>query len=435
MDQYVLEAFLYTSDCGEDGYLYNSSSSSSDSEDDEVECGAETEPPPGKKQKLSGSGKIEASIELKSKNKKMLYGLPEIDEPTEPEPEKKPKVYDFVEMDIPIERKQDGFVEIEVPILNEYDFKNSFRVNKTTYAKVVEMLYPSFNTDHKGGRERICAEKATYIFLWYLGNKETFKQMADRFKNNTSTLHGIVKTAIGALSQKLSAQIIWPSDAEYSNISHLFQEVGSLEGCLGVLGISYIRIRSFKKNNEIYENEHYYQSLILQGVVTVNGKFLDIFIGEGSNKPEQLLQKSQLFIEAENNLLGDYYLLSFKDYSNRKWLVKPYKDNGCLTMEQTVFNMCHQTVVNTFTESIGFLKGRFQRLQNLENRVTGMAVQSIEAACMIHNLAIDCEDDHEDFYFLDGADAEVTEDSFPQDDGNCERREKALEDLITNSSE
>uniref|UniRef100_A0A6P7F550 Protein ANTAGONIST OF LIKE HETEROCHROMATIN PROTEIN 1-like n=1 Tax=Diabrotica virgifera virgifera TaxID=50390 RepID=A0A6P7F550_DIAVI len=439
MDRYVLETFLYTSDCGEDGYLFNSSSSSSDSEDDEVECtcDAETEPPPDKKQKLTESGETEAAVELKPKNKTMLYGLLEVDVKTEPEPKKKQKAYEFVELDVPTptDRKQDGFVEIEVPILNEYDFKNSFRVNKTTYAKVLEMLYPSFSADHKGGRERITAEKATYIFLWYLGNKETFKQMADRFKNTTSTLHGIVKTATSALSQKLSAQIIWPSDAEYSNISKLFQQVGNLKGCLGVLGVSYIRIKSNIKNNEIYENEHYYQSVILQGVVTVNGKFLDIFIGGGSNKPEQLLQKSQLFIEAENNLLGDYYLLSSKDYSNRKWLVKPYKDNGHLTVEQTIFNTCHQTIVNTFTESIGFLKGRFQRLQNVENRAMGMAVQCVESACMIHNLAIDCEDEHEDFCFLDFPDVEAREDVLPQDDINGERRDKALEDLINNSSE
>lgn len=47
----------------------------------------------------------------------------------------------------------------------------------------------------------------------------------------------------------------------------------------------------------------------LLGAVTINGKFMDIYISEGSNEPEHILEKSSMPEEADKDLFGEYYLV------------------------------------------------------------------------------------------------------------------------------
>ncbi|XP_057655013.1 uncharacterized protein LOC130893152 [Diorhabda carinulata] len=377
MNQYTMEAFLFTPDFGEDMYLFNSSSSSDSDSNDEDGCNCESD--------------------TKTPSMKRL--------------------------------KTEGFLEMEVPLLNEYDFKCHFRVSKTTYEKVLELLYYGFNSDHKGGREKITPEKATFILLWYLGNQETFKQMSERFKNTMSSIHGVIQRAIKKLNSLMQEQILWPSSAENPNISQLFETISNLKGCIGVLGVSYIKIPKPKEDvANFYMCAQNYPCLALQGVITVNGKFLDIFISGGSSNTEQLLYQSNLITEMENGLLDDdYYLIGYGDYLNRRWLIQPLPNK-----ESHIFNECHDSASRVFPESLGYLKGRFQRLQNFENRDMAIVTQCIEAACMLHNLAIDCEDDNEPFTYTDSGIFKSTNEEYCNSD-ECDdggRRQELVQSLM-----
>lgn len=95
-------------------------------------------------------------------------------------------------------------------------------------------------------------------------------------------------------------------------------------------------------------------------------------------------------------------ITGFNRYFSRSWLVQPFLSTaGVLTPAQQFFNSCHETAAKVFPEAMGLLKGRFQRLQYFENRDVPFVVKCVEAACMLHNLAIDCDDDAEDFFFSD----------------------------------
>ncbi|CAG9861371.1 unnamed protein product [Phyllotreta striolata] len=351
MDRFVTEALLYTSDFGEDSYLYNSSSSTDSSDDNEDSC-------------CKCSGSKDTQIARSPNNKQV---------------------------------KVDGFVEIEIPMLNAYDFKNSFRMSRSTFEKVVEMIGDSFISDNRGGRgERVSPEKATYILLWYLGNQETLRQISDRFKKSITCIRKVIKIGTRTLSLKMCEQIVWPSKQEYPSIASMFQNVCHLKNCIGVLGVSHIKIPKPK----IMSSSHCY--VALQGTVTINKKFINIYVSEGSDQPESILEKSPLQEEAAKDIFGEYYLVGYNDYMNRSWLIQPFRNDEILLPAQQFFNNCHETASLIFPESLGVLKGRFQRLQHFENKDVPIIVSCIEAACTLHNLVIDSEeDDTEEFNFQD----------------------------------
>ncbi|KAG5897800.1 Protein ANTAGONIST OF LIKE HETEROCHROMATIN PROTEIN 1 [Gonioctena quinquepunctata] len=345
-----MEAFLFSPDFGEDNYLLASSSSSS-SDDSDEECSCSNE----------------ANI-LEKTSKKF--------------------------------KRSDGFAEAIVPTFQLDEFRSHFRVNRTTFEKILEMIHTSFSSEHKGGWDRIYPEKAAYILLWYLGNQETFKQISERFKITMSCIHNIVKIGTRNISENMSEHILWPSVREYPTISNLYEDTCELKNIIGAIGVSHIKIPKPKEQMENYICKNNYYSIALQGTVTINKKFIDIFITEGSKEPEDILNQSSIPLEADNGLFQNYFLIGHKTHSNHPWLIQPVEEDGNLHPTQTHFNVCYETGFGIVLESFGLLKGRFQRLQHFENRDVPFIKQCVEAACVIHNLCIDCEDE-EDFFFPD----------------------------------
>ena len=77
-----------------------------------------------------------------------------------------------------------GFVEETVPLYTVSDFKRCFRMRRRTFEVVLKAFANRCEIPQqldRGGRQPVSVEKHLLITLWFLGNQEPFRNVADRF--------------------------------------------------------------------------------------------------------------------------------------------------------------------------------------------------------------------------------------------------------------
>ncbi|XP_055922969.1 uncharacterized protein LOC129953661 [Eupeodes corollae] len=89
-------------------------------------------------------------------------------------------------------------IENFVDIIRNYcdaNFKIHFRLERTTVNVLIDRYSLLLRCDStpKRGLPRISAEKEIYIFLWYIANTNTFREISNLFGISRSTAWNVVK--------------------------------------------------------------------------------------------------------------------------------------------------------------------------------------------------------------------------------------------------
>jgi hypothetical protein len=89
----------------------------------------------------------------------------------------------------------------------------------------------------KRRREKITAQKAVLITLWYLSNTETFRQVADRFNVTKGSSHRIVTKIVQFLVRKSKEYIAMPTGQQLRKVTSEFFKLHGIEGVVGAIAI------------------------------------------------------------------------------------------------------------------------------------------------------------------------------------------------------
>lgn len=117
------------------------------------------------------------------------------------------------------------YFENVVPQYTDYDFKKHFRITRRSYEALVFQLDPFLcDKQHHGGKEVIPPEKQILIFIWYLSNQDSIREIAQLFNVSTSTAHGIIARVASASSNLRSKVIRWPDAAAQNETKQTFAE-------------------------------------------------------------------------------------------------------------------------------------------------------------------------------------------------------------------
>ncbi|KAB0800107.1 hypothetical protein PPYR_07987 [Photinus pyralis] len=279
--------------------------------------------------------------------------------------------FSFVEQDNCKKRKiclrVKNYVENIVREYTEVEFKADFRMSRSTAYKIINMFEEtSVIPQHTTGREKITAEKAFLLSVWYLSNQESFRQVSSRFDVTYSSAHRCLIRTVNFLLSIKSDVIRWPSLEEMETISANFEKIGGIKKVIGCIDGTHIEINKPRLNQDSYINRKGYHSLLMQGVVNNKKKFIDVFCGEpGSMHDARLLRKSGIYRTILNNanVMKNYIILGDSAYPNLDWLVTPFKDNGKLSVRQKEFNKKISATRVIVENSFGLLKCRFRRLK------------------------------------------------------------------------
>ncbi|XP_055856230.1 uncharacterized protein LOC129919394 [Episyrphus balteatus] len=317
---------------------------------------------------------------------------------------------------------------------SDCDFKRHFRLQRTTAQVLIDryVLSERFNTTIRRGLPKTSAEKEIYIFLWYMANTNTFREISNLFGMSISTAWSVINRVSEWLISIGHEYVSWPNTYEALQNARLMEEKTRIPGILGCIDGSHIKIRAPVADKESYFNRKRYYSISLQGVVDAKKKFINIFCGEpGSLHDGRVLRKSDLFRDAFDDVNSLFpnkmFLLGDSAYPSLEWLVPPFRDNGAMTNVQRRFNDLHSSGRVIVEHAFGLLKTRFRRLLHFtEQRKINIVVNLVVCGCILHNMCTDFNDEIE-FEPENVPPAEI-EDAVQ---GRSNRREQILQDLIS----
>ena len=257
-----------------------------------------------------------------------------------------------------------------------------------------------------GGSPQIPLDDRILMFLWYMASLNKYAAIADRFGVSESTASFAVRNLITFIHDYLlSVIILWPTPQEQQEMKDMFMELKHFPGVVGMIDGTHIAIKKPSIRGIDYYNRKDYYSIVLQAVVREDLRFTNIFAGfPGKVHDARVLRQSTLF-QNGSALCGEGHLLGDSAYPNMSWLLTPFRDNGRLTDVQLRYNYTHSSIRSTVERAFGLLKGRFTRLQHInQNEIEGI-VQTVVTGCILHNI---CIMNHDDFHEL------LNDDPIPQ---------------------
>ena len=294
----------------------------------------------------------------------------------------------------------ENYSEVTVPRLSDKEFRENFRLSRSTFVKVAESLLvlDRFQADNgHGGYQAVVPEKQLQIALWTLGTQESFREVADRFDVSRSTCHAVLRRVVRALALDLAPKIIcWPFGERQEAVEEGFRAksrgfygiVGAVDGC-------HIPIKAPLEDPVSYVNRKSFHSVLLQGICDHELLFTDIDVGwPGSVHDARVYRTSPIAQKLQNTLPPDKHLVGDNAHRLKMHLMIPYK--GAVNDGQQRYNnrlsMARQCIERCFA----LLKCRWRRLKHVDASDMELLVETIMACCVLHNLCLLSSDGADD---------------------------------------
>lgn len=86
-----------------------------------------------------------------------------------------------------------GFAENVVPNFNADNFRYHFRIPKCMFEQILPSIADMLTSKTPGGREETDPTKQLLIYLTYMANQESMREISLYFGVGLSTVHGIIK--------------------------------------------------------------------------------------------------------------------------------------------------------------------------------------------------------------------------------------------------
>ena len=254
-----------------------------------------------------------------------------------------------------IPRPQFWFEEVWRNAALDMYWHRHFRMRKETFEGIVQLVGPQMQRQDTQLRSAIPIQKRVAIVVWRLAIGDSYRAIGTVFGVGKSTAIGITLEFCRVLEGLAPNFIAFPQTRDETMIAiasfkesvncRVPQAVGAIDGT----HIEIIAPSEVNKFDYFDRNKRY--SIILQGIVGANLKFLDIEVGyPGAMHDCRVLRNSEIFTRAENReILSEPtrnvrsvevrpLLLGDGAYLNLPWLIKPYPHNRPLTASQTNYN-------------------------------------------------------------------------------------------------
>lgn len=251
----------------------------------------------------------------------------------------------------------------------------------------------------QGGSVQVPLGDRLLMLFWYMASKDKYASSADRFGISESTASYAIRNLMAFISGHLLHRVIvWPTQEEMQEMQDLFSEASNFPGVCGIIDATHIEIRKPSNRGIDHYNRKEFYSIILQGVVAENLLFTNVFVGfPGKVHDARVFKHSPLF-QTGQELCENGHLLGDSAYPNIPWLITPFRDNGHLTQVQRRYNIIHSSIRSSVERAFGLLKGRFPRLQYIDQRDIKTIVQTVLTGCVMHNICILNNDELEDLF-------------------------------------
>ena len=188
--------------------------------------------------------------------------------------------------------------------MDDHTFARHFRISKTRFEVLKGYLQEGgLQSDHNHGLPPLPIAKKVLMFLWYMGNQNCFREISDKFNVSSSSAHRAILQVLTIMSTLGWAFVSWPKGCEKRVSATSFQRTCGLERVIGAIDGCHIRIQCPRVRGVDYMNRKSFYSVLLQGIVDAEGRFINVFTGmPGKVHDARLLQSSWFFQEWQERM-------------------------------------------------------------------------------------------------------------------------------------
>lgn len=196
-----------------------------------------------------------------------------------------------------------------------------------------------------------------------------------------------------------------PTEEDFMKIADDFYELWNFPHCVGAIDGKHVEIKCPKHSGSMFYNYKHYFSMVLQGTVDANYKFVNIDVGSYGHQSDggtfrisainRMLQIGTPKIPQDRELPGTsvhmpYVLIADDAYPLQKHVLKPYSGRN-LQADEEYFNMRLSRARRVVECAFGIIFSKWRILgKSIETNVS-MADNIVKAICVLHNTVIDKE--------------------------------------------
>ncbi|XP_055859182.1 putative nuclease HARBI1 [Episyrphus balteatus] len=300
------------------------------------------------------------------------------------------------------EHSEINYIEDVVVNFTDDEFLQHFRVSRKTAKGITQKFAASrhFKKRSKSSRKKpISAQLHCLSFLWYAGNKKSYREVSNLFKMSPSTAYRCQTAFLEFLVDISSQYIKMPStNVEKSKNCRGFTKVAGLDYVLGCIDECKIQLRT-QTHPSILLNRQGPSSITLQAICDADTRFLNVFVETTGKTHESGIFKTSYMVKDFPKVCGSrYHILGYAGYPLREYLLTPYPDNADLTPKQKIFNKKHCQTMVKIDNCFQLLKQRFRQLTGLDCFPSMRISKFVLACCVLHNLCIEEGDLWVDIY-------------------------------------
>ncbi|XP_071946061.1 uncharacterized protein [Antedon mediterranea] len=282
----------------------------------------------------------------------------------------------------------------------EEDWKQNFRMKKTTFEYLCGQLHNRLFKSDTCFRKSISVKLKVAITLWRLGTNCEYRSIGHLFGVASSTACKIVIETCSAIVDVLQEQYIrFPEGQRLREVVAGFETQFGFPQCAGAIDGTHLPIIGPVKFHADYYNRKGFYSIIMQAVCDHQYRFTDIYIGWlGKVHDARVFANSPFYDDlCQGNLLPDLpkdidgvqvplVILGDPAYPLLPTVMKGYSDNGRLTERQVTFNYRLSRARMVIEGCFGRLKGRWRCLLKRNDTKLEYLPTQIAAACTLHNI-------------------------------------------------
>ncbi|CAF2520751.1 unnamed protein product [Rotaria sp. Silwood2] len=289
-----------------------------------------------------------------------------------------------------------------VPNMTSKQFKNNFRVERSTFLKIVQLIGLYVEKKNTILREAIPVQKRIACALYTLGSTSELHTIANLFGIGKTTaaliLHEFCHTLVNSLFHSF---INFPSTNEeiQETMDDFLQKYGC-PMCAGSLDGTHVSVEPLLGAEVDYYNYKKYHSIIMLATVNSSLKFTYINIGApGRCNDSSVYGRSSLARIIENQIYANHYmiinniriqshLIADSAFALHATLLKPYPQRSNMPHAHSVFNYRLSRWRSTVERAFGLLKTRFRCLHKKIEFDLSHTITIVQAATILHNICI-----------------------------------------------
>lgn len=302
------------------------------------------------------------------------------------------------------------YEDILLKLLEPHSFKYELRCSRETFEQIVQDLHPYMVRETTRIKAPVPSHKRVALGLYHYAHGVDWTVTGAKFDLAGPTAFKIVHEFIHAVLVVYSNRIHFPlGGPELEQIIKGFESKRQMPNCCGAIDCSHFLISApLVGNRRGYYDRSGRMSVILQGVVDSQGRFLDCVAGwPGSVNDKRVFANStlakmwkakQIFQEPVVQIDGcniKPYLVGDAGYTLAPYCIIPYPGRR-LPQDKDLFNFWQSSTRIIVEGAFGRLKGRFRWLNGILNiRNPEMHTRIITVGCILHNLMMDFDDQYD----------------------------------------